>query len=68
MVFIFFFDFELNISLKKIFVSVSSQKIISSLLFHIENNSGQFALIVTRKIYINNTNVIRIVDFEGDET
>ncbi|PPR16754.1 MAG: hypothetical protein CFH33_00501 [Alphaproteobacteria bacterium MarineAlpha9_Bin3] len=36
-------------------------------IFHIENSSRQFALIVIRKISINNTNVIRIVDFEGDE-
>ena len=36
-------------------------------IFHIENSSREFALMVIRKIKINNTNILRIIDFEGNE-
>jgi hypothetical protein len=37
-------------------------------LFHLEQSEEKFALIVIRIININNTNVVRVIDFEGDES
>ena len=37
-------------------------------LFHLEDNAKNYALIVTRTINIKNTNVVRVIDFEGNES
>jgi hypothetical protein len=37
-------------------------------IFHLEFSKDKYALIVIRKINIDKTNILRVIDFEGDET